>query len=63
MACLQTTAAVENQEILNNVSMCILALVIWHANHIFSAMWHVWLHHIFLHYLKQYNFQKEIYCT
>ena len=38
------------------VCVCILALVIHHENHVFSAVlyWHlrpVWLHHIFPHYL------------
>jgi hypothetical protein len=36
--------------------VCILALVMWHANHIFSAMyyvvmWPVWFYHIFPHHL------------
>jgi hypothetical protein len=36
-----TTIAVEKQSVLNVMIVCILALVIWHANHIFFAMYYI----------------------
>jgi len=57
-----TIDAVEQKQVLNIKCLCILAVVIRHANSILPASYHLspvtcWLYHIFPRYLKSHDFR------